>query len=542
VILAYAFTIYARYDTDIEYGNSEIDKSLFKITVDDMTTLINKNGNVGAKITSFDSDTHFIEFYIDNLAISDCIIYDRYNEDVTNTLLSFGITKTVTNNKIKIEGTGEQFSNFCDEIGGGLYPYIKVKVVQGTPKVNYTITENINGVSSDNRDESLEENLCKTITYTVNEDDTIITGYNSNIGTLVLSTDKKSLIWTFTATENAIINVSASKEFHIRITGTIKNASCNYSDGDLINPLKRFEITANDGYSFKNIYNYKENYLTSSMEKTNDNTKLYVDLKDGCNYTFNDNYIATREVKQITSFCNLYKVTNKDLSELAKSRFANDFDYGTYITSLYQIPFPIDDTLVSEDISNIILGNYDTGVSVSRFNDYKAEIDGGTITVAEKYQNVYDYLNTECILHLPYFNKMFLNTEYVINQTLTIKYIIDLYTGNVTCNIYSSFINDIIESQTQQIAINIPFIQKQNNNIIGTLSNINKNIIDTAFIEIVRNIPYDTVNIFGKETIDYGVIGDYHGFIKCQNVMLETSATNEEKEEIASLLKGGIFI
>jgi len=73
-------------------------------------------------------------------------------------------------------------------------------------------------------------------------------------------------------------------------------------------------------------------------------------------------------------------------------------------------------------------------------------------------------------------------------------------------------------------------------------SNINKNIIDTAFIEIVRNIPYDTVNIFGKETIDYGVIGDYHGFIKCQNVMLETSATNEEKEEIASLLKGGIFI
>jgi hypothetical protein len=542
VILAYALTIYARYDTDIEYGNSEIDKSLFKITVDDMTTLINKNGNVGAKITSFDSDTHFIEFYIDNLAISDCIIYDRYNEDVTNTLLSFGITKTVTNNKIKIEGTGEQFSNFCDEIGGGLYPYIKVKVVQGTPKVYYTITENINGVSSDNRDESLEENLCKTITYTVNEDDTIITGYNSNIGTLVLSTDKKSLIWTFTATENAIINVSASKEFHIRITGTIKNASCNYSDGDLINPLKRFEITANDGYSFKNIYNYKENYLTSSMEKTNDNTKLYVDLKDGYNYTFNDNYIATREVKQITSFCNLYKVTNKDLSELAKSRFANDFDYGTYITSLYQIPFPIDDTLVSEDISNIILGNYDTGVSVSRFNDYKAEIDGGTITVAEKYQNVYDYLNTECILHLPYFNKMFLNTEYVINQTLTIKYIIDLYTGNVTCNIYSSFINDIIESQTQQIAINIPFIQKQNNNIIGTLSNINKNIIDTAFIEIVRNIPYDTVNIFGKETIDYGVIGDYHGFIKCQNVMLETSATNEEKEEIASLLKGGIFI
>ena len=540
--MAYAFTIYARYDMDIEYGNSEIDKSLFKITVDDMTTLINKNGNVGAKITSFDSDTHFIEFYIDNLAISDCIIYDRYNEDVTNTLLSFGITKTVTNNKIKIEGTGEQFSNFCDEIGGGLYPYIKVKVVQGTPKVNYTITENINGVSSDNRDESLEENLCKTITYTVNEDDTIITGYNSNIGTLVLSTDKKSLIWTFTATENAIINVSASKEFHIRITGTIKNASCNYSDGDLINPLKRFEITANDGYSFKNIYNYKEDSLTSSMEKTNDNTKLYVDLKDGCNYTFNDNYIATREVKQITSFCNLYKVTNKDLSELAKSRFANDFDYGTYITSLYQIPFPIDDTLVSEDISNIILGNYDTGVSVSRFNDYKAEIDGGKITVAEKYQNVYDYLNTECILHLPYFNKMFLNTEYVINQTLTIKYIIDLYTGNVTCNIYSSFINDIIESQTQQIAINIPFIQKQNNNIIGTLSNINKNIIDTAFIEIVRNIPYDTVNIFGKETIDYGVIGDYHGFIKCQNVMLETSATNEEKEEIASLLKGGIFI
>lgn len=217
-------------------------------------------------------------------------------------------------------------------------------------------------------------------------------------------------------------------------------------------------------------------------------------------------------------------------------------DYGSFITSLYKLPFPIDSGILANEKSNIILGNYDSNVKSTRLITYKTEIDGGIISVPEKYKNVYDYLNTECILHLPNFNKMYINTEYVIGQTLTIKYIIDLYTGNVTANVYSSFIDDIIETQTQQIAENIPFIQKQNNSVVGTVSNINKNTITTAFIEIVRNIPYDNENIFGKETIDYCVIGTKTGYIKVSDVVLNCTATVEEKEEIEQLLKEGVFI
>ena len=137
---------------------------------------------------------------------------------------------------------------------------------------------------------------------------------------------------------------------------------------------------------------------------------------------------------------------------------------------------------------------------------------------------------------------MYINTEYVIGNTLTIKYIIDLYTGNVTTNVYSSFVNDIIETQTQQIAENIPFIQKQNNSVVGTISNINKNVIETAYIEIVRNIPYDSENVFGRETIDYGVIGTYTGYIRVSDAVLQTTATINEKEEITQLLKEGVFL
>lgn len=433
------------------------------------------------------------------------------------------------------------------------YVYLYVAIDEEF-STKYTITNNnTNCVCNSEIKSEYEKNENILLEFTANDgyafkDSSIsLTTGALNNASATYSDDRKTVTLTGVIIGNLTINVTAYAIYKVTITGTLKNCTCNYSDGEVITEDKpEVILTANNGYEFTGVYTYTniDTNLTSSMD--NNGTTLTAYISDGYNYELGDEYKATKSVEKIGNFANLYYTNENELTELSKVRFVSDssttVDYGNFITALYKLPFPIDSGILAEEKSHIILGNYDSNVESTRLMTYKTEIDGGTISVPEKYKNVYDYLNTECILHLPHFNKMYINTEYVIGQTLTIKYIIDLYTGNVTANVYSSFIDDIIETQTQQIAENIPFIQKQNNSIVGTVSNINKNVITTAFIEIVRNIPYDNENIFGKETIDYCVIGTKTGYIKVSDVVLNCTATVEEKEEIKQLLKEGVFI
>lgn len=463
--------------------------------------------------------------------------------DVTD---QFKINTYPSNGIIDLKAT----SNFTYS-SSYVYLYIAIDEEFST---KYTITNNnTNCVCNSEIKSEYEKNEHISLEFTANEgyifksDNIRLTTGALNNANAIYSDDNKTITLTGDIVGNLTINVTANIVYTVSITGTLKNCTCNYSDGEVItNDKPEIILTANNGYEFSGVYTFLRDVNTYSFSVSDDKKTLTESISDGYNYELNDEYKATKSVEKIGNFANLYYTNENELTELSKVRFANssstNVDYGNFITALYKLPFPIDSGILAEEKSTIILGNYDSKVASTRLMTYKTEIDGGIISVPEKYKNVYDYLNTECILHLPHFNKMYINTEYVIGQTLTIKYIIDLYTGNVTANVYSSFIDDIIETQTQQIAENIPFIQKQNNSIIGTVSNINKNTITTAFIEIVRNIPYYNENIFGKETIDYCVIGTKTGYIKVSDVVLNCTATVEEKEEIEQLLKEGVFI
>lgn len=433
------------------------------------------------------------------------------------------------------------------------YVYLYIAIDEEFP-TKYTITNNTtNCICNSEIKSEYEKNENISLEFTADDgyeftnNSVSITKGALNNASVTYSDDKKHATLTGDIIGNLIINITANNDYKVSITGILQNCTCNYSDGEVItNDKPKIILTANNGYEFNGVYKYVQGTMTYHFSVSDDKKTLSASISDGFNYKLNDEYKAIKVVEKIGNFANLYFTNENELTELSKVRFVNGnsttVDYGNFITALYKLPFPIDSKILAEEKSHIILGNYDSNVESTRLMTYKTEIDGGTISVPEKYKNVYDYLNTECILHLPHFNKMYINTEYVIGQTLTIKYIIDLYTGNVTANVYSSFINDIIETQTQQIVENIPFIQKQNNSIVGTVSNINKNAITTAFIEIVRNIPYDNENIFGKETIDYCVIGTKTGYIKVSDVVLNCTATVEEKEEIEQLLKEGVFI
>ena len=338
----------------------------------------------------------------------------------------------------------------------------------------------------------------------------------------------------------------ALTSYKLTITGTIINATCNYNDGDYLDSEIPLVISANSDYEFKGGFTYKRGVTTQTM--VNNTTNLTINTSSfSNNITLDKEYKAIKKAEQIGSFVNLYKTNQAELTQLSKKRFVIDsnnnlVDYGSYINSLYILPFDIPSDILG-DTSPILLGNLDSAVDSTLIATYMFDLDGGTIEVPLKYNNIYDFVNTECILHLPFLDKVYLNNEYVIGQTLTITFTIELYSGNLTVNVLSSFNNEIVASVQGLIGMNIPFIQKSNGSVINSVSNVYKNRIDRCFIEVNRNIPYTkNNNIFGNNVVEYGKIEDYQGYLQCDKIVLETNATNQEQEEIKNILRNGVFI
>lgn len=421
--------------------------------------------------------------------------------------------------------------------------YILLLVNQPLVSGKYTYTETLQNIVSDGAD-SYNAGDTFTIHYTAN-DGCLIERLTSNIGTVTIADDKRSAVLEGSATGDIVVEGVATLEYgKIHITGAFEHCTCNYSDGETISPSKpRLEIVADNGFMFLNEYKYKQSGVTKYLNKSDDNKMLYKDLTT-IGLTLNDVYSAVTAPATIGSFVHLYKTTDDELSALAKVRFKNvsdnTVDYGQYINAVYRIP--VDLSGISGDTSNIMLGQYDSEVASTLLNQYLIDIDGGSITIPEKFNNAYDYLTTECVLHLPFLDEVWLSPQYVINQTINIRYKLDLYSGTLTASIYSSYLNSIVANSSGIIVTHIPFMQNQTDSVVNSLSKVYTNLIPCAFMEVTRNIPYDSVNIYGKECVDFDMIGNKTGYLKCDNVSLVTSATKNEKDEIMSLLKGGVLL
>ena len=418
---------------------------------------------------------------------------------------------------------------------------------------NVVVEKDAHIVADPSNPETITEGSSYTFRFT-SESGWLISRCTSNNGTDTIAEDRKSATVVYNNVSATLRIVLTSIEEIIPkvvITGTFVNATCNYTNGEVISREKNIIITATSGYEFKNTYHYEDNGYSYDLVKNLEKTTLTIDttkITGLSDITLNDNYVATIPVETIGGFCNLYKVTEKELSQLSKVRFQKDttsdavVDYGSAITQLYILPLNIPAEIIG-DKSNIILGSFDSQVESTLLNNYTVDYDMGSITVPAKYNNAYDFINTTCTLRVPFFNAVALDPENVIGHTINIKFTLDLYSGNVTMNVVSDFTGGIIYSATANIVTQIPFIQKQNNSVVNQLSNVFKYVIATPVIEVVRNIPYQADNsTFGRETVQVAKLNTVHGYCEVDNVNLVTMATNDEKDSIISLLKEGVFI
>src|SRR5699024_11081181 len=132
-----------------------------------------------------------------------------------------------------------------------------------------------------------------------------------------------------------------------------------------------------------------------------------------------------------------------------------------FLINLLRLPFTVPNKYIGVE-TVIKIGNrvYDTDYAGIR----KAEtiendlitIDIGNIELPHKYNNTYDFVNTDIYLNIPNRQKISLPIEYVIGYNVSIEFIINLFNGEGTLNIYSNKTDTVIHSEVMQLGQEIP--------------------------------------------------------------------------------------
>lgn len=140
-------------------------------------------------------------------------------------------------------------------------------------------------------------------------------------------------------------------------------------------------------------------------------------------------------------FCRIYNPDLSDLQDLADYMWTDQNFLTTVINHLKQlIENPID-AVISLSIVPVIPDRestksavsvmfINTGVSMRRVTNQFKRVDCGTVFVEEKYGSVLDYNPyTKVQLYLPFIGTVPLNTDEVMNKTLSVIYHVDVVTG-----------------------------------------------------------------------------------------------------------------
>lgn len=326
----------------------------------------------------------------------------------------------------------------------------------------------------------------------------------------------------------------------------------NSKDGNL-----KLEIHADDGFLIESVlieFVDPSPEPTPSPKRFDFNNEKLVTVNVYINSTV-DVHITVDLVSEDGStptvtgtFNNLYVVTNKDLRKMStyyRIDPEQTHDITPYVLNILRLPFPLPDNLKGDAIDTIRLGEYAVSdVEAVEVKTDLAIIDIGKIEIPSKYGNSYDYNDTQIFLHLPYCNTIELDINYCIGETIRIEYVIDLYSGDSTVNVYSSKIDDVFHSEQFGVGTTVPFIHTQSknttsepNNVLRTFNNLSK-----AYIEVSRNKPYNESSMFNEYVSVDGVLSEHSGYVVVENIDLKTNATLDEQNTIKNILSRGVYI
>lgn len=332
---------------------------------------------------------------------------------------------------------------------------------------------------------------------------------------------------------------------------------------------KEIKVIANERYLLDNITShYLSAFPTGEETDLNINSKEWVD--DLTNIYEPTKLILIVKTKQDYTtppidppdepdepepfqlpFTSVYMIDNYNILNLSRKHGKVDFNGGDItsdpisqmINNIIRLPFKIPSDSYAE-LQPIIFGSVADSPRDIKANKFKSDIltlDVGTIEVAGKYNNSLDYISTEIILYLPFMDRISLPIETVIDGSINIEYLINLYNGSVTCNIKSSITNTVIESLNNFIGHSIPYYSKPKNDVSFSLeNNINMNNgIYQAYIEVARNIPIEN-----DEAIELtrGQLKDVTGYVEVDRIDIDKDIIKTESDMLKNELGNGVVI
>lgn len=297
-----------------------------------------------------------------------------------------------------------------------------------------------------------------------------------------------------------------------------------------------------------------------------------------------------------TGFIKLYEVTSAELNDLAADLWSTNFFDSIIknfrspldnIISLSMIPF----TGMTGTLTQVEVGNFKSSAAGHRLATSFYEVDCGIININEYYGTFADYVDTKIQLYLPFCTTININPDDCMGGKIRVVYHFDIFSG--TCIAYVQTITKGAWHVLYQVEGNIKSelpINGQNylsvytnlarsglgmaasaasGNIVGAVGNA-VNMIESKptyqraggvsgtagllgvlypyliFSTPSYFVPDDFKKLKGYISNQKITIGETSGYIRCRADDIDmtgfTDATNDEIEQIKSLLTSGIYI
>lgn len=288
---------------------------------------------------------------------------------------------------------------------------------------------------------------------------------------------------------------------------------------------------------------------------------------------------------------NIYNPSKAQVSALQSYLWSSD--HLVDILKLFQNPVDgiislhwVFGTPVDGGSKEITLGYLPTGVSAPVVTSQFTDIDCGTITIPLKQKNALDYPPyTDIQIYLPFIGIEPLNAYDLVGGTLNVTYRIDVYTGACVAKLTAK--RNGLNCKLYEFAGNCGYeLPLTSGNFVGMVGNVISGAVTGAliggvggavlggarsaihsnmdvrrsgnlsanagicgsripYVIITRAVPYDAANynmFYGYPSNKTVYLSNCKGYTKVKDIVLHTSATDEEKQEIESLLKEGVYL
>ena len=317
------------------------------------------------------------------------------------------------------------------------------------------------------------------------------------------------------------------------------------------------KLQANDGYTFESdgSLTYQKDVAdqaTLTIKATHTNTATVtlpsnIDWSNQQYFRLTMGAVKSEIVETTGGFTNIYKADYTNLLKFSNEVIVKitggqggsiqSYDVTPYINNLIMLPFNVP----TGEKSTIVAGNETFTTQLPTVDNNYLTVDLGKIKVDEQYKNGFDYYQVKTRLMLPYTNMIELDPKHVINQTVSIQYIVNVVNGDTTINLSNN--NDLFYSNQVNLASEIPFISSATKGsqytVINQLKTVFRNSIKQAYIIIEQPTP--VLNSDFYPTNEKGTLKGYTGNVKA-SLLNNMDINSNELNALQNIFETGVKI